>query len=547
MRLLIFGCGNYGKKALEYLSQEHEVLGFCDNNDAIWGSTVDGYKVFSPDHLKEVSYPVVVAIPSNYDQVIDQIRSYGIEDIFLFQLFYISRTLELKYKLIDLNRKKKARDKKRILFISYLFPPTAGGGVMRALKFARYLPEFGYDVSVLTSGNIDYLKHGLDKSLLTEVADTDIHYVCEEPVIPGLIGEQERSEIIDLYRYVMDSDGWMAEYEEAVKNGVRQFLPDEELVWVNRCIKYIRENLNVSDYDIVLTTSNPFSTLFVGYYLKREYGLPWVADLRDPWCENDYINRVYRESTKNSRKMEEALEKSLLSLADRITVPSDGMIDDLDKYGFGKMAVCLPNGYDEKDFLEYEKVSFNKFTICYTGTVYGSRNPFLLLDILNGLIESGKIDSDKTQWVINGNLGARTIQMIETRDKYGIMVLNGIVSHKESIAIASASNMLVSLGEYDEGAYLVWTGKIFEYFRTCVPILSFSSHFGVQHDALMELNQGITVLPEETDRIEDFVLDLYNDWLNKSDRKWGNIEKAKRFDRRNITKGLAKEFDKILD
>ena len=110
----------------------------------------------------------------------------------------------------------------------------------------------------------------------------------------------------------------------------------------------------------------------------------------------------------------------------------------------------------------------------------------------------------------------------------------------------TGANLLVVVGDYGEGAYACWASKLFEYFRTCRPILSFSASYGVQHDALADLNQGITVDPDDLDKMKSFISSLYNDWRSGSARKWGDIEKAKIYERKNLTSKLADVFDSLM-
>ena len=198
------------------------------------------------------------------------------------------------------------------------------------------------------------------------------------------------------------------------------------------------------------------------------------------------------------------------------------------------------------NFKHIKDTGFDKFTICYNGTIYGTRNPYVLLRVLNEMINCGDIDND-IQWIINGSLDNSTLQHFKEIDDFNILRFNGLISHEECLRMASSSHMLVSLGEYGEGAYLGWTGKIFEYFRTCVPILSFSDHFGVQYDSLKELNEGIPVLPNETDMIKDFVWLLYSDWKSGVKQQWGDFEKCKKYERKRITEKLSRIFDGVVN
>lgn len=181
---------------------------------------------------------------------------------------------------------------KRVLIITYYWPPSGGGGVMRWLKMSKYLPEFGWQPVIYTPENPD--PSVKDESLLKE-----IHPIAE--IVKTPIWEP-----YDIYRKLTGkkkSDSFKAGYISEASRGnwkdkISVFLrgnlliPDPRAFWVNPSVRFLRDYLNQNPVDLIITTGPPHSMHLIGLKLKKHINVPWLADFRDPWTEIDFYHRL---------------------------------------------------------------------------------------------------------------------------------------------------------------------------------------------------------------------------------------------------------------
>ncbi len=564
-KAFIFGTSVCGEIASVDLKGLYDIVGYTNNDDKTWGEEKDGLTIFPLDYvLDQKDTYIIIAVYVYYMEIIEQLLSTDIDRhrILLFSSYTDAADLSRRWDLYDVNGSKvhhdsiiqeyeefkngetidKLNDKQRVFIYARLFPPLGGGGVQRPLKLAKYLGRMGYRVIVVTSGFID--RGSLDFTLLDEINGFEVIRVQKEKKIPEFLDELEKEEILAIYKRIVDDEAWWDE----VSNCEYGFcaVPDPDIVWVKECLNHAASSLNLSEKDIVVTTASPYSSLILGYELKRLYGVKLVMDFRDPWCENDAFWNLYYSRKKKTRWLEEKLEEKLVTSADAIVVISEASFDDFQKYRIKSKIYAIPNGYDEEDFrgLTYIKQN-NAFTIVYNGSALAHRDPVQILDIINEMISEGQIPPNKIKLVLNGDLLKDYKTKLIKADKHNIAQINGYLPHLESLKLSYAANLLIIFGDYGETAHITYTGKLFEYLRTGVPILSYSSPYGVQHDLLKEQNAGITVEYSDRDRIKAFIKKLFCDWLNGEEQRRMDNYKLERFSRESIAIRFSNIFKDI--
>lgn len=587
-KCIIFGVGNTGGTAYEVLKKEYEIIGFADNNSKKWGELFCQKPIYSPNELHIFKNIEVIIASMYYASIYSQLKTDGIENISIFCYTgdVLIRNYDGEYRLCQLpdmplffgcrvdmkkaeeierdfagnycsrkdNRENiiniKTNGRKNVLFCAYSFPPMGGGGVQRSLKFVKYLRNFGYEPIVLTVGKNDG-SNVEDKTLLDEVqVDINIVRVDNDILLPELMLKEEQQEIFNLYMGIVQSENWINEYRCVLQKTYQKLIPDNMIIWVNRCLKEIEQKIDLKDFKIVYTTGNPFSTFFLGYYIKKKYGIKWVMDYRDPWMSNDYYNKNYHRSiTKNDEKLQQQLESRLVSFCDYVIGAADFMSDFAEKYNIyqGKF-MEITNGYDEEDFkgIKINEFKNEKFTLCYNGRLYGSRNPVYLLRALNCLIEEKKIDSSKIQWILNGGIAAYHKSLLDQEDLYGIVRYNGSLSHRDSITSAINTDLLVLFGFEGTGTEIGYCGKLFEYLRMGKPIVSFSSKGGVLDRVFQKTHSGKNFDYKDEVGIREYILSVYSAWENETKFLNPAENEIKKYDREYLTYRLSKVFDQLL-
>ena len=174
------------------------------------------------------------------------------------------------------------------------------------------------------------------------------------------------------------------------------------------------------------------------------------------------------------------------------------------------------------------------------------RNPIYLLQVINDCIQEGKMDTDKVQWIFNGEVADKWIKALEVEDKYHIVKQNGYLKHSESIAIAMQSDVLVLFSETGPGAKVFYTGKVYEYMRMKTPILSFSEKDGLLTGLLEETGTGLNFEYNDYSGTKEYLLSLYQAWMEEKSVFKGVRDKIEKYSRESATKQLAELFDMCL-
>ena len=582
-KCIIFGASKTGEAAYRLLEKKYEIAGFVDNSQEKWGIKFYGKEVLNPAILVKVEDTKIIIASVYYSAIHKQLIDMGIDNSNIEVFFYNGSAIDNNsnnynlYKLsgnvlfsscvFNEDRIKRIRQnfsenycldykiekvilnnttRKKVLFCAYIFPPIGGAGVQRSLKFVKYLRKSGYEPIVLTVGENDGKLSG-DISMLKEIPDDiTVIRIDNKIFLPEFLSLKEQQEIYNLYCGVLQSKNWMDEYMKIINNTDARLVPDNRIIWVNECLKQIGQKINMDEIDIVFTTGNPFSTFFLGYYLKKMYGIKWIQDYRDPWMSNQmYLDNYYKEDNLTFALQSE-LEEKFINETDAVIVVEESFKNDyIEKYRIqpGKLFE-ITNGYDEDDFIDIEINNENKkFTFCYNGVVYIDRNPLVLLRIINGLVDEKKIESDSIQWNFNGSIEERWKIMLKKEDRYGIIKYNGYLSHHDSIQSAMNSDMLVLFG-----GVVGYTGKVFEYIRMGKPILGLVPSYNNSLNKLLNnTNTGKNFIYDDTENIKDFILEYYNSWKDNKYIFSANYTKIKKYDRAYTAHILADVFTKVLE
>lgn len=584
-KCIIFGASAGGKKAYVVLCKDYDVIGFSDNNSQKWGTKFCEKNVFSPLQLVDMEDCEIIIASVYYASIYNQLLEMNVKKVSVFYRLG-NTTMENAddYKLFQLPKEKlfascshdinfweklssnfslnynkknnvsssinktKQTEQKKVLFCAYIFPPLGGSGVQRSLKFVKYLRKYGYEPIVLTIGE-NNKRISYDASLTKEILeDIEVIRINQDVFLPELLSKKQQQEIVNLYGGVVQSFEWLDKYQEVQEKHATQFIPDNQIMWVNECLRVIEELVDLTQIDVVYTTGNPFSTYLLGYYLKGKYSIGWVQDYRDPWMTNRYYIENYYKGWKRTEDLQRILEKSLTKKADAIITVEEALRKEYtEEYGIlPEKVFAIMNGYDEEDFCGIEKIPHNsKFTLCHNGTVYIDRNPVKVLLAINELIQEGKISPTEIRWIFNGEVEKYWKEEIAAVDKYQIVHYNGYLSHAKSISIAINSDILVMLGISGEDLPTGCNGKMFEYMRMMKPILNLSSD-RTSKEVINRTQTGESFGYDDGEGIRRFILQHFEAWKKGEDNFKCNQSEIAKYSREFETKLLAGIFDNLL-
>ncbi len=355
---------------------------------------------------------------------------------------------------------------KNVLILTYYWPPGAGPGVQRWLKFSKYLPEYGWNPMVITVKNGSY--PSTDPSLLKDVPDglKVIRTSTIEPfaIYNALRGKKGKSIEVGMgnIKGKQSSFAKLANYVRA--NG---FIPDARMGWNHFLYPKAKQVIKSTKIDAVVTTGPPHSTHLVGMRLKKEFGITWIADFRDPWT-NIYYNEFLMRSERADRK-DKRLEDEVVQTADSVLSASPGIEEE-----FKARAAhiqTIPNGYDEEDMPAAHEQIAPKFTLSYVGNLKPNQNTETLWKAIAELATDPSFE-EGFELSITGNIHDSILKSWSKTGIDHLVSIKPFVPHAQAVQRMYDSHVLLLPIPTGESSRNILTGKIFEYLATQRPILS---------------------------------------------------------------------------
>ena len=419
---------------------------------------------------------------------------------------------------------------KRLLIVTYYWPPTGGSGVQRWVKFSKYLPLHGWQPVVYTPENPERL--ATDESLLSEIPE------CTEVLKTRIL------EPYSAYRKFFGVKPGGGEVNPVSSNDAslkkrislwirgNMFIPDPRVFWVRPSVKFLKRYLAEHPVDAVVTTGPPQSMHLIGLELKKALGLPWIADFRDPWTQMFYYKHLGLNA-RSDRKHHE-LERAVLDAADRVIAVTPSVRDDFRALTSTPVEL-ITNGYDEEDFSgPLPERKDGSFRVVHTGLFAADGNPLALWE---ALAEMCKRDSDfrkRLQIRLSGKTDAAILQAVRDAGlgdnllDLGYLPHSGITGEQRSADI-----LLLPLRREPEYAKVL-PGKIFEYIASGRPVLGTGQPDGEAARLLRESGAGDMFDWDDVAGPTDFL----------SSSRTGAAD-CSRFSRRVLTEKLVEVLDDI--
>ncbi|MBK9637422.1 MAG: glycosyltransferase [Bacteroidetes bacterium] len=426
---------------------------------------------------------------------------------------------------------------KKVLVITYYWPPSGGAGVQRSLKFVKYLAQMGFSPIVLTvdETKASYPLH--DKSLLKEVPENVkvIRTNSFEPlnILSSLIGKKN-----------VPYGGFANANKESKKQKFLRwirgnfFIPDARVGWIKYAVEEARSIINEEKIDCIYISSPPHSSQLIGLKLKKEFpALRWVADLRDPWTDIYYYKDLLHGS--RAKKKDQQFEKRVLEEANAILVVSEPI-----KYSFLKKSVLiipdkiqvLPNGYDESDFKTEVALSKDVFTITYVGTMADSYHPEIFFNVLNKLVNH--YSELKIRFKFIGDAPWTLKKMVSDLGIESYCEWSGHIGHDEAVVEMQKANALLLIIPDTAGANGILTGKLFEYLGSKRLIIGIGPKHGNAAAILRECEAGEMFERTEENHLYSWLIEKLELWKNGKQVAFVN-DSIKNYTRETLTKRLA--------
>ncbi|KGO90587.1 glycosyltransferase family 4 protein [Flavobacterium suncheonense] len=420
---------------------------------------------------------------------------------------------------------------KKVLIITYYWPPAGGPGVQRWLKFVKYLPDFDIDPIVYIPENPTYPL--LDEKLVADVPKnvTILKNKIIEPyawasvfskkntkkISSGIIPNQRKQSLIQKMML------W-------VRGNL--FIPDARVLWVKPSVKYLSKYIQENNIDTVITTGPPHSLHLIGLQLKEKLNVKWIADFRDPWTTIGYHKAL--KLTEASAKKHKDMEKKVMTTADFLLVTSPTTKKEFEAIT-NKPIHVITNGYDVENV--GRPAMDEKFTLAHIGSFLSERNPRVLWKALRELTKENAEFRKHFELKLIGATSQEVLDAIK-EFKLNTFVNNlGYVSHQEAVEQQRKSQVLLLIEIDSEDTKSIIPGKLFEYMVSERPILAIGPKDADFSEILKQTNSGTFALYDEKDKVKETILNYFNLYLEKNLKVYP--VGLQQYSRKNLTKELA--------
>ncbi|CAZ98196.1 glycosyltransferase family 4 protein [Zobellia galactanivorans] len=420
---------------------------------------------------------------------------------------------------------------KKVLIITYYWPPAGGPGVQRWLKFVKYLRDFGIEPLVYIPENPHYPIE--DATLASEVVENLTVYSQPlfEPYGIAKVFSSKKTKRISSGIIQTKNQSVFEKAMLWVRGNF--FIPDARKYWVKPSVKYLSDIIAKEKLKTIITTGPPHSVHLIGRELKKLHGLQWLADFRDPWTSIGYHKEL--RLSKNSQKEHKALEHAVLNEADKIVVTSKTTKEEFESITKQPISV-ITNGYD----LEHSgEVDLDKgFTISHIGSLLSGRNPENLWKVLSQIARENAVFRGDLQLEF---MGVVSQDVMDTMYRYELgpyIKMRGYGSHAEALRKQQSSQLLLLVEIDSEETKGIIPGKLFEYMAAKRPILAVGPQGWEAGEIIQGTNAGKVFDYSALEPLKNTILAWYEAY------KKGSIVSesvdVERFSRRALTEELSK-------
>lgn len=398
---------------------------------------------------------------------------------------------------------------KKVLIISYYWPPCGGIGVLRCLKFAKFLSELGWEPIVYTAKDAHYpnIDHSNKKDIPANA--TILKGKIWEPyhIYKFLTRQKKDANINNVFYTKEKKAGVSHRFSVWVRSNF--FIPDARAMWIAPSVKFLSNYLKDNPVDAIISDGPPHSNTRIATILKKETGIPWLADFQDPWSQVDYFKML--KLTSWGRRKHLRMEQEAFKYADRTTIVSPTWKKDLEAIGAKNVSVIY-YGYDLDDYNKIANTVDQNFTITHLGILGHDRNPSTLLKVIKEIGETNVGFKNDFRLQLVGQVDISVQEEIKKLGLEFCVQFMGSVDRQKALEIMSSSNILLLLLNQQSNAKGRIPGKIFEYFAVRRPVIVLGPNNSDSSDMVIETKSGVACEYEDKEQIKQILLSYYEQY-----------------------------------
>ena len=435
---------------------------------------------------------------------------------------------------------------KRVLIISYYWPPTGGSGVQRWVKFAKYLPEEGWQPVIYTPENPEQLAtdHTLEAEVPAEAEVIKTHITEPYGLYKKFLKKSGHSkEAVEVNPVNAQNKSFAQKAAMWVRGNF--FRPDPRCLWIRPSVKFLKKYLEEHPVDLIVSTGPPQSMHIIGMKLARETGLPWIADFRDPWTKIFYFKHL--AMTRATERWHKRMEKKVLDNASLVVAVSPLVQQEFQAMTHTPVEL-VTNGFDECDFPDGKSAAAiggpdKDFTITHTGLFAADGNPTVLWKVLSKKCRQDEKFGKHLRIRFAGKTDEQILESLRAAGLESRLTDLGYQPHAVAVEEQRNASLLILPLRKEPEYRAVLPGKLFEYLASWRPVLGIGQTDGAMSIILNTTKTGVVLNWDDEASIARFI-DLC--WKNhlKGELTVDNAD-ISQFTRRNLTHRMAELFDRL--
>ena len=423
---------------------------------------------------------------------------------------------------------------KKVLIITYYWPPAGGSGVQRWLKFVKYLPNFQIKPIVYCPDTPNYPQ--TDSSLLSDVS-SDLT-VLKTPIREPYKWAQffSKSKVSDLSKGLISTPKKQSFIEKAllfIRGNF--FIPDARISWVRPSVSFLSEYIKTHQIDTIVTTGPPHSLHLLGLQLKQKHALKWVADFRDPWTQIGYHKKLKLSAF--AHKKHKKLEADVLQTADELLVTSlktKTLFSELTT----QPITVITNGFDFE--ITDDSSLDSKFTLSHIGSLPEGRNPAMLWKVLSNLIKESEDFAAVFQLNLIGSVSSDVMKTLKIYGLENYIGITGYIPHNTVLEFQKKTQMLLLIEEDSKETEYIIPGKLFEYMGSKRPIIALGPQSSDIEKILNQTRSGTYFRYDEAAALRTLLLQHFEAY--KLQQLHVDSKGLEAYSRRSLTQQLAQKL-----
>jgi glycosyltransferase involved in cell wall biosynthesis len=430
---------------------------------------------------------------------------------------------------------------KKVLIITYYWPPMGGGGVQRWLKTTKYLREYGWEPIIFTTENGE--ASVVDEGMLKQVPKgiETLRVPIWEPfrLYKKLTGKQKEDKLVP-GTAATENNSLMHNLSVWVRGNV--FIPDARKFWIKPATKSLNSYLKNNKIDAIVSTGPPHTTHMIALNVAQKNNIPWLADFRDPWTNIDFYHKL--KLTNWADKKHKRLEQTVLNKASQVVTVSWSWAEDFLKLS-DRMPMVITNGYDPEDFTKAGTVSLDKkFTITHAGSLNDDRNPHALWEVLSELCNDENFAKDLEIKFI-GQVAPVAIEELKKAGlEKNLNLIDNLSHNKVVVELMKSQVLLLPLNDTPNIDGVV-PGKLYEYIGAKRPIICIGKPTGDAAKIINETNAGSVSDFNDTVTLLATIKFYYEQY--KNNQLTIESKDYEKYSRKLLAGQIAEELNKILD